>query len=79
MMDTRAAWIPPRLLTVEEVAGPRRMTPAAIRKWGAEVDRACKGDLHQERGFTQQTILGLGRFLAPAKAESAADDRSFKA
>jgi hypothetical protein len=49
---------------------PRKMTPAAIRKWGAEVDRAYKGDLHQERGFTQETILGLGHFLAPAKSKS---------
>jgi hypothetical protein len=44
---------------------PRKMTNAAIRKWGAEVDRAYKGDLHQRRGFTQETVLGLGRFLAP--------------
>jgi DNA-binding transcriptional ArsR family regulator len=50
---------------------PRKMTPAAIQKWGAEVNRAYKGDLHQERGFTQATILGLGRLLAPAKSESA--------
>ena len=48
---------------------PRRMTAAAIHKWGTEVDRAFKGDLHQERGFTQVTILGLGRFLAPANLE----------
>jgi hypothetical protein len=34
-------------------------------RWVERVNRGYKGDLHQERGFTQATILGLGHFLAP--------------
>jgi hypothetical protein len=49
---------------------PQNYTPNEMDEWAQEVDRAYKGDLHQHRGFTQETILGLGHFLAPAKSKS---------